>query len=151
MKGAMQQAQPAPPSSESVDSQEAKLPLQSGTAAAGSSGGGDAESHINGEGVSNASTPRRVDAGTPLFSPSEPWTLAALQKLQKQVLDLQEQLRASEAKVGMWEECMQQLMHSLLLSPDMNDMYKSVCVELLQEVPSLVSALCDATLLTPSC
>jgi hypothetical protein len=85
--------------------------------------------------MSNASTPRAQTDSS--LTKDEPSGLDDLQKLQKQVFDLQELLRASEAKVAMWEECMQTLMHSMLLSPDMNDMYKTVCVDLLQEVHAL--------------
>lgn len=62
--------------------------------------------------------------------------------LQKQVATLQEQLRASESKIAMWEECIQQLVYCLLLSPDMNEVYKTECVDLLREVssPSVVLA-----------
>jgi len=49
------------------------------------------------------------------------------------VLALRTQLRDSESKVAMWEECMQQLIHCMLLSPDMNDMYKTETVEVLRE------------------
>ena len=42
-------------------------------------------------------------------------------------------LQASEAKVAMWEECMQQLVHCVMLSPDMNDMYKTECTTLLRD------------------
>jgi hypothetical protein len=54
--------------------------------------------------------------------------------LRQQVAELQSRLRASEAKVAMWEECMQQLVHCVVLSPEMNDMYKSECSALLHYV-----------------
>ena len=56
--------------------------------------------------------------------------------LRQQVAELQSRLRASEARSAMWEECMQQLCHCVLLSPDMNDMYKDYCSELLRDVRS---------------
>lgn len=53
--------------------------------------------------------------------------------LRQEVARLHLLLQASEAKVGMWEECMQQLVHSVMLSPDMNDMYKTECSALLRD------------------
>ena len=44
--------------------------------------------------------------------------------LQAQVRELQARLRQSEAKVAMWEECMQALVHCAVLGPDMNDYFK---------------------------
>ena len=37
-----------------------------------------------------------------------------------------------EAKVSMWEECMRTLVYCVMLSPEMNDIYKQECVDLLQ-------------------
>ena len=53
--------------------------------------------------------------------------------LRQEVARLQLLLQASEAKVAMWEECMQQLVHCVMLSPDMNDMYKTECSTLLKD------------------
>ena len=53
--------------------------------------------------------------------------------LRQQVAELQSRLRLSEAKVAMWEECMQQFMHSMMLSPDMNDMYKEMTTDILRD------------------
>ena len=53
--------------------------------------------------------------------------------LRQEVARLQLLLQASEAKVAMWEECMQQLVHCVMLSPDMNDMYKTECTTLLRD------------------
>jgi len=61
--------------------------------------------------------------------------------LRQQVAELQSRLRASEAKVAMWEECMQQLCHCVLLSPDMNDMYKDYCSELLRDALGTVDQI----------
>jgi len=58
--------------------------------------------------------------------------------LRQQVAELQARLRASEAKVAMWEECMQQLMHCVMLSPDMNDMYKDECTRVLRDALTTV-------------
>mgnify|MGYP001494469994 CR=1 FL=1 len=44
----------------------------------------------------------------------------------------QAQVRAMEAKVSMWEECMRTLVYCVMLSPEMNDIYKQECVDLLQ-------------------
>lgn len=54
--------------------------------------------------------------------------------LRQEVQLLQNKLRTSEAKVAMWEECMQQLVHCVFLSPDMNEMYKSECSAMLRDV-----------------
>jgi len=80
------------------------------------------------ESGSNAGTPRGAE--TPHLYPAADGQVMALQK---QVEALREQLRVSETKVAMWEECMQQLLYCMLLSPDMNDMYKTECVALLRE------------------
>ena len=53
--------------------------------------------------------------------------------LRQEVARLQLLLQASEAKVAMWEECMQQLVHCVMLSPDMNDIYKTECSTLLRD------------------
>ena len=55
-----------------------------------------------------------------------------LQQLQAALAAAQAQVRAMEAKVSMWEECMRTLVYCVMLSPDMNDIYKQECVELLQ-------------------
>eukprot|EP00965_Chrysotila_dentata_P254151 6211779-Pleurochrysis_carterae.AAC.2 len=49
---------------------------------------------------------------------------------------LQEQLAAANAKIAMWERCMQQMMNCVMLSPDMNDMYKEECAALIQQALS---------------
>ena len=41
-------------------------------------------------------------------------------------------LQVSEAKVAMWEECMQTFLHSIMLSPEMNDIYKDECTRILR-------------------
>jgi len=61
--------------------------------------------------------------------------------LRQQVAELQSRLRASEARSAMWEECMQQLCHCVLLSPDMNDMYKDYCSELLRDALGTVEQI----------
>ena len=56
---------------------------------------------------------------------------AQVRALQAEVQRLRSQLEDSEAKVGHWEKCMQQLVHRALLSPDMNEMYKTECSRVL--------------------
>ena len=50
-------------------------------------------------------------------------------------------LQASESKVAMWEECMQQLVHCVMLSPDMNDIYKLECSTLLRDALKTVEQI----------
>lgn len=79
----------------------------------------------------NARRPKPGEAVLDVATSSDPRAVAALRQ---QVAELQSRLRASEAKVAMWEECMQNMCHCVLLSPDMNDMYKDYCSDLLREV-----------------
>ena len=55
-----------------------------------------------------------------------------LEQLQAALAAAQAQVRAMEAKVSMWEECMRTLVYCVMLSPEMNDIYKQECVDLLQ-------------------
>ena len=48
---------------------------------------------------------------------------APVAALRQEVARLQLLLQVSEAKVAMWEECMQTFLHSVMLSPEMNDIY----------------------------
>jgi hypothetical protein len=57
-----------------------------------------------------------------------------VEALRVQVAQLQSRLRASEARVAMWEECMQHMCQSVMFSPDMNETYKDTCVSLLRDV-----------------
>jgi len=52
--------------------------------------------------------------------------------LRQEVARLQLLLQVSEAKVAMWEECMQTFLHSVMLSPEMNDIYKDECTRILR-------------------
>ena len=61
--------------------------------------------------------------------------------LQAQVRGLQARLRSSEAKVAMWEEACQQLVHCIVLSPDMNEYYSELCTELLTGALSSVEQI----------
>lgn len=61
--------------------------------------------------------------------------------LRQEVARLQILLQASEAKVAMWEECMQQLVHCVILSPDMNDMYKEECNTILRDALATVEQI----------
>lgn len=67
---------------------------------------------------------------------------AQIATLRREVAELKERLQVTEAKVAMWEECMQQMVHCVILSPDMNDMYKSECAQILKNVCLLVSTTC---------
>ena len=61
-------------------------------------------------------------------------------------MPLQLLLQVSEAKIAMWEECMQQLIHCVMLSPDMNDMYKTECSTLLRDTLNVaVERACGGT------
>lgn len=59
---------------------------------------------------------------------------STVEALRVQVAQLQSRLRASEARVAMWEECMQHMCQSVMFSPDMNETYKDTCVSLLRNV-----------------
>lgn len=61
--------------------------------------------------------------------------------LQQQVATLQAELIASNGWLQMWEDCMRQLANSVLLSPEMTDMYKTTCVELIHEALSSVESV----------
>jgi len=61
--------------------------------------------------------------------------------LQQQVATLQAELTASNGRLQMWEDCMRQLANSVLLSPEMTDMYKTTCVELIHEALSSVESV----------
>ena len=61
--------------------------------------------------------------------------------LQQQVATLQAELSASNGRLQMWEDCMRQLANSVLLSPEMTDMYKTTCVELIHEALSSVESV----------
>ena len=61
--------------------------------------------------------------------------------LQRQVASLQAELAASNGRLQMWEDCMRQLANSVLLSPEMTDMYKTTCVELIHEALSSVESV----------
>ena len=61
--------------------------------------------------------------------------------LQQQVATLQAELSASKGRLQMWEDCMRQLANSVLLSPEMTDMYKTTCVELIHEALSSVESV----------
>lgn len=54
---------------------------------------------------------------------------------------LREQLAAAQSKVSMWERCMTQFMNSMLLSPDMNDMYKEMCSDMLKQALQTVEQI----------
>ena len=54
--------------------------------------------------------------------------------MRKKVEALQERLAAANAKVNMWERFMQQMLGCVILSPDMNDMYKTECSALIRQV-----------------
>ena len=58
--------------------------------------------------------------------------------LQQQVAALRAELADTHVRVGHWEECMRQLANSVMLSPEMNDMYKETCKALLQDALSSV-------------
>lgn len=58
--------------------------------------------------------------------------------LQKQVAGLRAELRASRKMISMWEDCMSQLAYSVMLSPDMNDLYKQTCTRMLRDALSSV-------------
>lgn len=89
-------------------------------------------------------TPSRVaaaingEASAGRGSSSEGGEVAALRQ---EVARLQLLLQASEAKVAMWEECMQQLVHCVMLSPDMNDMYKTECSTMLRDALKTVEQI----------
>ena len=57
---------------------------------------------------------------------------AQVTALRQEVARLQLLLQVSEAKVAMWEECMQTFLHAVMLSPEMNDMYKDECTRILR-------------------
>ena len=61
--------------------------------------------------------------------------------LRQEVARMQLLLQASESKVAMWEECMQQLVHCVMLSPDMNDIYKLECSTLLRDALKTVEQI----------
>ena len=71
--------------------------------------------------------------------------------LQQQVATLQGELTASNGRLQMWEDCMRQLANSVLLSPEMTDMYKTSCVELIHEALSSVESVCAAQNCTRAC
>ena len=66
----------------------------------------------------------------------------------RQVETLTEQLSAAHAKIAMWEQCMQQFLNCVMLSPDMNDMYKDECSALIQQAWSFEWSACARP---PSC
>ena len=58
--------------------------------------------------------------------------------LQQQLAAMQAELCASRKMIGMWEDCMRQLAYSVMLSPDMNDIYKQTCTQMLRDALSSV-------------
>ena len=70
-----------------------------------------------------------------------PGRVSQVAALRQEVARLQLLLQASEAKVAMWEECMQQLVHCVMLSPDMNDIYKTECSTLLKDTLATVEQI----------
>ena len=61
--------------------------------------------------------------------------------LRQELAKYQLLLQASEAKVAMWEECMQTFLHPVMLSPEMNDMYKDECSRILRSSLSTVEQI----------
>ena len=96
-------------------------------------------------------SPRRASSnGVHLYSASPASTPGGPSKmppssdvatLQQQVATLQAELSASKGRLQMWEDCMRQLANSVLLSPEMTDMYKTTCVELIHEALSSVESV----------
>ena len=73
---------------------------------------------------------------SPIFSrsltPRKRHALRQVSALRQEVARLQLLLQVSEAKVAMWEECMQTLVNCVMLSPEMNDIYRDECTKLLR-------------------
>ena len=67
--------------------------------------------------------------------------LSQVTALKQEVARLQLLLHASEAKIAMWEECMTAFLHSVMLSPDMNEMYKAECSTLLRDALKTVEQI----------
>jgi len=63
--------------------------------------------------------------------------------LRKKVAGLQDRLAAANAKVGMWERFMQQMLGCVILSPDMNEMYKTECSELIRQALASVEQITE--------
>lgn len=86
-------------------------------------------------------TPSRQKPATPEEPSSGTADARLIAALRQEVQLLQNKLRTSEAKVAMWEECMQQLVHCVFLSPDMNEMYKSECSAMLRDALATVDQI----------
>lgn len=83
-----------------------------------------------------------LDINSPASTPGGPSKMSSdVATLQRQVATLQAELAASNGRLQMWEDCMRQLANSVLLSPEMTDMYKTTCVELIHEALSSVESV----------
>ena len=54
---------------------------------------------------------------------------------------LREQLAAAQGRASMWEQCMSAFTNSILLSPEMNDIYKEMCSSMLTTALQSVDAI----------
>ena len=83
-----------------------------------------------------------LNSSSPASTPGGPSKMSSdVATLQRQVASLQAELAASNGRLQMWEDCMRQLANSVLLSPEMTDMYKTTCVELIHEALSSVESV----------
>jgi len=98
------------------------------------------------------STPRAEGEGDAPPSPFTPPPKAVLQSigksldvtaLQEQVAALQAELKAKNDKIAAWEQCMTELFHSVMLSPEMNEIYKGECTELVRQALASVEQITD--------
>ena len=82
-----------------------------------------------------------VPPASPALTHCASAAVAQVVALRQEVARLQLLLQVSEAKVAMWEECMQTFLHSVMLSPEMNDIYKDECTRILRTTLSGVEQI----------